>query len=58
LKSIFDPTGVHSRGELVAAVLRRDYLPHAAAGEQVNRAGGSAHPDPVPAACRATPEIR
>jgi DNA-binding CsgD family transcriptional regulator len=27
LKSVFDRTGVHSRGELVAAVLQRDYLP-------------------------------
>jgi DNA-binding CsgD family transcriptional regulator len=29
LKSVFDRTGVHSRGELVAAILQRDYLPHA-----------------------------
>ena len=29
LKSVFDRTGVHSRGQLVAAILQRDYLPHA-----------------------------
>jgi DNA-binding CsgD family transcriptional regulator len=34
LKSIFDKTGVHSRGELVATVLRREYLPHAIAGQR------------------------
>ena len=30
VKSIYARTGVHSRGELVATILRRDYLPHAA----------------------------
>lgn len=42
LKSVFDRTGVHSRGELVAAILQRDYLPRAAAGDAVNRAGAFA----------------
>jgi DNA-binding CsgD family transcriptional regulator len=32
LKSVFDRTSVHSRGELVAMILQRDYLPHAFAG--------------------------
>jgi DNA-binding CsgD family transcriptional regulator len=39
LKSVFYRTGVHSRGELVAAILQRDYLPHAMAGDPVNRHG-------------------
>ena len=39
LKSIFLRTGVHSRGELVAAVLGREYLPRAAAGDRVGRTG-------------------
>lgn len=39
LKSVFDRTGVHSRGELVATILRRDYLPHAMAGDPLNRQG-------------------
>ena len=39
LKSVFDRTGVHSRGELVAAILQRDYLPRAIAGDQLNRQG-------------------
>jgi DNA-binding CsgD family transcriptional regulator len=39
LKSVFDRTGVHSRGELVAAVLHRDYLPHAIAGDSIDRSG-------------------
>ena len=30
VKSIYARTGVHSRGELVATILRRDYLPYAA----------------------------
>lgn len=40
LKSVFDRTGVHSRGELVATILQRDYLPHAIAGDPLNRSGG------------------
>ncbi len=39
LKSVFDRTGVHSRGELVATILRRDYLPHAIAGDPVSPTG-------------------
>jgi DNA-binding CsgD family transcriptional regulator len=39
LKSIFDKTGVHSRGQLVAAILQRDYLPRARAGDRLSRAG-------------------
>jgi DNA-binding CsgD family transcriptional regulator len=42
LKSVFDRTGVHSRGELVATILRRDYLPHAIAGDRLNPAGAFA----------------
>ena len=42
LKSVFGKTGVHSRGELVAAILRHDYLPHAAAGQGLDQ-GGSFH---------------
>ena len=34
LKSAFDKTGVHSRGELVATILQRDYLPRAIAGSR------------------------
>lgn len=39
LKSVFTRTGVHSRGELVAAILQRAYLPHAVAGDPLNRSG-------------------
>jgi DNA-binding CsgD family transcriptional regulator len=39
LKSVFGRTGTHSRGELVATILRRDYLPHAIAGDPVNTSG-------------------
>jgi len=39
LKSVFARTGVHSRGELVAAVLRRDYLPRAAVGNPISSIG-------------------
>jgi len=42
LKSVFARTGVHSRGELVAAVLRRDYLPRAAAGTPISSGGAFA----------------
>lgn len=37
LKSVFDRTGVHSRGELVATVLRRDYLPRARRPEFIRK---------------------
>jgi|SRR5712691_4430233 len=39
LKSVFDRTGVHSRGELVAAILQREYLPRAIAGDPLGRSG-------------------
>jgi DNA-binding CsgD family transcriptional regulator len=34
LKSVYDRTGVHSRGELVATIFQRDYLPRMVAGDQ------------------------
>ncbi len=39
VKSVFDRTGVHSRGQLVAAIFGRDYLPHAIAGDPLSPAG-------------------
>jgi len=42
LKSVFDRTGVHSRGELVAAIFQRDYLPHAIAGDPLSSSGAFA----------------
>jgi hypothetical protein len=42
LKSVFDRTGVHSRGELVATILKRDYLPRAVAGDSLSRSGAFA----------------
>jgi DNA-binding CsgD family transcriptional regulator len=42
LKSAFDKTGVHSRGELVATILQRDYLPRAIAGVPLSRSGAFA----------------
>ncbi len=39
LKSVFDRTGVHSRGQLVAAIFDRDYLPRAIAGDPLGPAG-------------------
>jgi DNA-binding CsgD family transcriptional regulator len=39
LKSIFDKTGVHSRRELVAAILQEQYLPRAMTGQPVGRTG-------------------
>jgi DNA-binding CsgD family transcriptional regulator len=38
LKSVFDRTGVHSRGQLVATIFKRDYLPHAIAGDPLHSA--------------------
>ena len=42
LKSVFDRTGVHSRGQLVAAILQHDYLPHAIAGDRLGPSGAFA----------------
>jgi DNA-binding CsgD family transcriptional regulator len=42
LKSVFDRTGVHSRGQLVAAILQHDYLPHAIAGDPLGPSGAFA----------------
>jgi DNA-binding CsgD family transcriptional regulator len=42
LKSVFERTGVHSRGELVATILQRDYLPRALAGDPLGRSGAFA----------------
>ena len=42
LKSVFGKTGAHSRGELVATILQRDYLPHAIAGHPLNSSGAFA----------------
>jgi len=39
VKSIYVRTDVHSRGQLVATILRREYLPHAAAGTPLTSAG-------------------
>jgi hypothetical protein len=44
LKSVFDKTGVHSRGELAAAILQRDYLPRALAGDSLTKSGAFARP--------------
>lgn len=44
LKSVFDKTGVHSRGELAAAILQRDYLPRALAGDSLTRSGAFTRP--------------
>jgi DNA-binding CsgD family transcriptional regulator len=40
LKAIFDKTGVHSRGELVATIFARDYLPRTIAGDPLSSSGG------------------
>lgn len=40
LKSIFDKTGVRSRGALVATILQHDYLPHLNAGDPIQPTGG------------------
>jgi DNA-binding CsgD family transcriptional regulator len=42
LKSVFDRTSVHSRGELVALILPRDYLPHAVVGGPLSPSGAFA----------------
>jgi DNA-binding CsgD family transcriptional regulator len=42
LKSVFDKTGVRSRGEVVATIFQRDYLPRAIAGDPVGRTGAFA----------------
>jgi DNA-binding CsgD family transcriptional regulator len=42
LKSVFGRTGVHSRGELVATILQRDYLPRMIAGDPLGRSGAFA----------------
>jgi DNA-binding NarL/FixJ family response regulator len=39
LKSVFDRTGVHSRGQLVATIFERDYLPHAIVGDPLGPTG-------------------
>lgn len=39
MKSIFEKTGVRSRRELVATVLREQYLPHAQAGREPGATG-------------------
>jgi len=44
LKSVFDRTGAHSRGQLVATILQRDYLPRAMAGDPINRSGAFTAP--------------
>ena len=46
LKSIFRRTGTHSRGELVAMILRRDYLPRATAGDRLDGSGSFVAPGP------------
>jgi DNA-binding CsgD family transcriptional regulator len=43
LKAIFEKTGVHSRRELVATILREQYLPRVMTGERVGPGGFFAH---------------
>jgi len=42
LKSVFDRTDAHSRGELVATILQHDYLPRAIVGDPLGRKGAFA----------------
>ena len=44
LKSVFNKTGVHSRRELVATILKQDYLPRAKTGQPIGRSGFFAPP--------------
>jgi DNA-binding CsgD family transcriptional regulator len=46
LKSVFTKTGVHSRGQLVATILQRDYLPRAIAGDTPHQSGSFNPPLP------------
>lgn len=39
LKSVFDKTGVRSRRELVATIMKQDYLPRVKAGQPIARSG-------------------
>ncbi len=47
LKSVFNKTGVRSRRELVATILRQDYLPRAKTRQPIGRSGFFA-PPPTP----------
>lgn len=44
LKSVFDKTGVRSRRELVASILKQDYLPRVKTGQPIARSGSFASP--------------
>jgi DNA-binding CsgD family transcriptional regulator len=44
LKSVFDKTGVRSRGALTAAILQRDSLPRALAGASLTKSGAFTRP--------------
>jgi len=44
LKSVFTRTGVHSRGDLVATILRHEYIPRATAGDPISPSGAFAAP--------------